>query len=162
MNRSHHPTLAVCLLLVLGCACDEPPTGPSLPVPAPQPTALPTPTPTPVPTPEPGPTPIPGCEYDPPLILAPADGATVSGKISIVVEVPEYPCIMAATTYITVVDGAGVPVYTACALLGDYPKWDTTKVPNGLYAIRTQRSCSCSNPTCDRLGGPVRVRVLNP
>ena len=86
----------------------------------------------------------------------------MSGKVTIVAQVLEYPCIIAATTVITVVDETGAVVFAGCALLGDYPKWDTTKVPNGPYGIRTQRSCSCNRSTCDRLGGPVRVTVRNP
>ena len=96
------------------------------------------------------------------MIQEPKDGATLSGRITIMVEVPENPCFIVATTVVTVVDAAGTVVFTGCAMIGDYPTWDTTKVPNGSYGIRTQRSCACDRTTCDKLGGPVRVTVRNP
>jgi hypothetical protein len=148
MNLNCHAAIAVCLLLVVSWSCTGSPTSPA--------------SPTPTATPTPNPTPRYGCEFDPPVVHEPKDGATVSGWIKITVEVPEYPCIHAATTVVTVVGEAGTVVFTGCAMIEDYPTWDTTKVANGSYGIWTQRSCSCDSTTCDKRGGPVRVTVRNP
>ena len=85
----------------------------------------------------------------------------MSGTVTIQAELLENPCNIAATTVISVVNAGGAVVFSACD--NDLParvRWDTTRVANGRYTIRGQRSCSC-NRICSELGSPVGVTVSN-
>jgi hypothetical protein len=94
-------------------------------------------------------------------LLAPTDGATVSGTVEIQAPLLENPCFIAAAVYFTVIDGEDRVVFAKSDNgLPAIVHWDTCQVPNGTYAIRSQRACNWA-PACSELGGPVHVQVLN-
>lgn len=119
-------------VLQSNCSREPPVTPPFTPSPTPAPSA---------PAPQPAPTP---CGFPPPGLLEPDDGAVVSGRVKIVSELPEGPCFIAATVVFSVKSSSGSAVFSGCD--NDLPArvfWDTTKTPNGRYAITAQRACGC-------------------
>jgi len=86
----------------------------------------------------------------------------VAGTVDIQANLVEGPCNHSAAIYFTVVDGGGNVVFADSSnYLPATVHWDTCSVPDGPYAIRSQRACG-SDPVCAELGGPVRVWVDNP
>jgi len=151
-NRVGRRARAVPFFAVIACACGEgTPSGPAR-----------TANPVPSPTASPVTLSVPACGMGPPLVLAPADGATLEAVTVLSAELLEGPCIIAAFTFFSVVDADERVVFTGCD--NDIParvRWDTSKVPNGRYALRAQRACGCA-PACGELSGPVWVTVRNP
>jgi hypothetical protein len=101
-----------------------------------------------------------GCANDPPPILTPAQGAVVSGQVTISAPLLEGPCTIAATVVFRVLNAAGVVVRTGCD--NDLPahiNWDTTAVKNGVYTIAAHRACQCN--ACPAFS-QITVTVSNP
>jgi len=102
------------------------------------------------------------CNGAGPQILAPDDGAVVSGTVTIVAQLLEDPCFIAASTFVTVFDEGGEVVHRSCDNgLPAEVRWDTLGAVNGgSYLIRAQRGCGCRT-ACPELGEPIRVHVQN-
>ena len=98
-----------------------------------------------------------GCEGAIPVLFTPHTGDVLSGSVAVTASVAESPrCVITARTIVAIYSESGVIVATSPPLdLGDAFSWDTTRVPNGRYALRTRQNC------CGIEGGAVKVAVRN-
>jgi len=98
-----------------------------------------------------------GCAGVTPRLVAPADGAVLSGTVDVVATVAESAsCVNSARTIIEGFSERGVPAFRSSSLdLGEPFRWNTRDVANGRYWITAYQNC------CRVRGAPVVVTVRN-
>jgi hypothetical protein len=105
----------------------------------------------------------PTCGSDAPRLVAPLDGSTVSGIVSIrvVSAQPSAPC-PSPHTFISALPISGGPQAFSAFLEGEEYRWHTYKSDNGEYVISAQKACGiCVACPCGGVAEPVRIRVTN-
>jgi len=98
-----------------------------------------------------------GCEGALPRLTRPTDGAVLSGVVDVSPTLVESRnCIISARTIVEGFSEQGSRVFVSGELdLGDHFRWDTTRVPNGVYWLTAFQNC------CRTRSSPVVVAVKN-
>jgi hypothetical protein len=98
-----------------------------------------------------------GCDVPAPRLLAPANGAVVSGVVDVRAELVESAyCVISARTIVEAFGADGAPAFVSFPLdLGDHYPWDTRRVRNGAYWLSAYQSC------CRARGASIVVTVQN-